>query len=205
MCCCVCSCRRVYTAPWHCTPSRRAAIDRLLDGGLPSPADWTQPYPVFGRKGRAKIAESLWHLSDAGVYILSLCDMAPEYKVLFIKAVRALEPAMAKTHTTAEWTRIRTRINEALTEMEVLLPLMWTQSARHFIPCQLVRKILTHGSFCVSNILAEEREHQTIRGYARNKKYILGSIATNYERNLQCQLLWRMDALHQWTIDPTGR
>ena len=59
---------------------------------MPSPADWTQPYPVFGRKGRAKIAESLWHLSDAGVYILSLCDMEPEYKVLFIKYVAAPTP-----------------------------------------------------------------------------------------------------------------
>ena len=195
---------RSCEAPWHCSAKRRAEIDELMDGGLPGPVDWTPSFPTFGRRGTPKIAEGLWHFSDAGAYILSMTDMDLTYKHHFIAALRALTPLMDKVHTIDQWRDYKQPVFEALTQLEIALPIFWCTSTRHHL-LHAIEKIIHHGSFWATNMLVEERQHIKIRGMATNQRYIMGSIIANYELAMQCQASWRLDEAVPWSIPAAGR
>ena len=183
---------------------RMEAIDRLLDCQMPLPADWTQAYPVFGLKGIPKMTESIWHLSDAGLYILSLTDITEEYKGYFVRAIQALRQLLDKVHLPHHWDLIHKEIAEALATLEIKLPLFWCTATRHHL-LHAVEKIKFHGSFWAQNMLPEERMHIKLRGMSANPKHILGSIATNYALMNVCQASWRLDQNHVWSVSAGSR
>ena len=197
----VCRQRR---APWHCSQARQNAIDRLMNGNLPAPLHWTQSFPVFGKRGHQKIAEGLWHFSDAGLYILLLTDIDNSYKRHFADAIRSLMPLFDKTNTQAGWESKKEPIAASLATLEVKLPLYWCQLTHHQ-PLHAIEKIGVLGSHWATNMLVEERRHRDIRNMATNQKHVLGSIAVNYEMSLQIQMEWRLEEGVSWSVPAEGR
>ena len=159
---------------------------------------------MFGKRGHQKIAEGLWHFSNAGLYILILTDMDASYKKHFVEAIRSLTPVLEKANTNAAWETKKQPIVESMTTLDIKLPLYWCQMTHHQ-PLHAIEKIITLGSFWTANMLAEERRHRDIRDMAANQKHILGSIAANYEMSLQIQMEWRLEQGVDWAVSAEGR
>ena len=96
---------------------------------------------MFGKRGHQKIAEGLWHFSNAGLYILILTDMDASYKKHFVEAIRSLTPVLEKANTNAAWETKKQPIVESMTTLDIKLPLYWCQMTHHQ-PLHAIEKII---------------------------------------------------------------
>ena len=178
---------KIDKIPW--VSDRITRIDELLaDGSLECPKEWTQPYPVFGTQsnGCPKIAEGLWHLADAGLYVLLQTQIDGRYLRLFVHATRVLSKLLHKAsfgrddnNAQLNPDSLQKLIARALGELECALPIYWSTNAKH----QVVHgphKIGWHGFFHEINMLREEGMHIFIRKLASNQRHTMSSIAVNY-------------------------
>ena len=187
--------RKNFKVDWHCSTARCDRIDQLLsDRSLECPREWVQPFPVFGRGhgGTPKIAESLWHLSDAGMYVLLLTDINNDYLVLFCKAVRVLSQLLNKCGWGCSLPVMQLLLNEALGELEIKLPIYWCTSVRHHTS-EAPEKQDFHGQFPYISMLPEETFHIIVRKLATHTNHTLSSIALNFNIQEQAQN-WRLES-----------
>lgn len=187
--------RRHFKVEWHCSSALCDRIDQLLsDKTLQCPREWVQPFPVFGggHGGTPKISESLWHLSDAGLYVLLLTDIAADYLKLFCKAVRVLTKLLHKCGWGCSLQVMQLSLNEVLGWLELKLPLFWCTSMRHHVS-EAPEKEHYHSMFPYINMLPEETFHIIVRKLATHTNHTLSSLALNFNIQEQAQT-WRLES-----------
>lgn len=82
--------------PWSLSPDRQNEIEALTRDVLKCCAEWPQLEMIFSEPKNMKIADTLAICGDRGAYIISISDLQPEYKKLFIDLVRQMGSLIEK-------------------------------------------------------------------------------------------------------------
>ncbi len=90
-----------------------------------------------------------------------------------------------------------------LAKLEVLLPVYWNTSTRHFLlhTFDFIRNL---GHFWAFSMLGVERLHVMVKRLGKSKRNIMKSIQTHNDDYITSQLQWRHNGNHKW-VNKQGR
>ena len=90
-----------------------------------------------------------------------------------------------------------------LSKLEIMLPIYWNTSTRHFLlhTYDFIREC---GHFWAFSMLGVERIHVMIKKLGKSKRNLMKSLQKNNDRLVQSQLNWRYNPHHKWSTKGRG-